>query len=160
MNITRDEYDRQRQQMLLLDDYDDDDYATTTEVAEYRQFDANQETQSQEYRETVILNHGQLVYFYLFFLTQNRYANELFCFGFWFWLQAMSKPSAGPPKSNGTCASGLRHPLMVADGNRTRRIRWNFTGPLTGPAPRGIRSAATGHGVSSSGWMVRKIATF
>ena len=53
--------------MLLLDDYDDDDYATTTEVAEYRQFDANQETQSQEYRETVILNHGQLVYFYFIF---------------------------------------------------------------------------------------------
>ena len=49
--------------MLLLDDYDDDDYATITEVAEYRQFDANQEIQSQEYRETVILNHGQLFYF-------------------------------------------------------------------------------------------------
>ncbi len=54
MNITRDEYDRQRQQMLL-----DDDMATA--IVEYRQLAAtNQEDEDEGrfYKETVILNHG------------------------------------------------------------------------------------------------------
>ncbi|KAI9557505.1 hypothetical protein GHT06_017333 [Daphnia sinensis] len=50
VNITRDEYDRQRQQ--LLHDFGEDD------VDEYRQFSANPEDEEEDpHRETVILNH-------------------------------------------------------------------------------------------------------
>jgi hypothetical protein len=49
VNITQDEYDRQRHQ--LLNYFDEDDTAD-----EYRQFNVNQEEED-ERRETIILNH-------------------------------------------------------------------------------------------------------
>ncbi len=66
MNITRDEYDRQRHQ--LLNYFEDDEMQLSAD--EYRQFSANQE--EDERRETVILNHRKcsifpgLIWFYFY----------------------------------------------------------------------------------------------
>lgn len=54
MNITRDEYDKQRNQLLLQDDDMPD------QVDEYHQFSIDQPDEM-ERRETVILNHGKVI---------------------------------------------------------------------------------------------------
>lgn len=61
VNISRDEYDRQRQQML----FDDDDIALA-QVEEYHQFSVIPTDDNElERRETVILNHGKFEFSHL-----------------------------------------------------------------------------------------------